>query len=200
MDYGRIYGELIAARRPMPPSGYLEVHHIVPRFEGGSNDPKNLIRLSARDHIFAHLLLAKWKGGKHWVALYRTFGNITRRGIPTAQQIRIAALAKEKALKGNTFGSGRRTAATRARISAARKGMKFSKETRAKISQARTGRFPSSQTRARMSRSRIGKSPSAETRAKMSKSFTGRRHTPEAKLKMSEAAKTREAKRKEVNV
>lgn len=38
---------------------YFEKHHIVPRCFGGSNNPDNLINLTAREHYIAHLLL--WK-------------------------------------------------------------------------------------------------------------------------------------------
>lgn len=64
MDYGRIYKEFIADRRfKEPSSGDFDVHHIVPRSLGGSNEPDNLIRLVPQDHIFAHALLAKIHGG-----------------------------------------------------------------------------------------------------------------------------------------
>jgi len=39
-------------------SGYTEMHHIVPRSIGGT-EGTNLIKLSARHHFIAHLLLAK---------------------------------------------------------------------------------------------------------------------------------------------
>lgn len=61
MDYQRIYGEFIADRIARPPahSEYVEVHHILPRCMGGTDDPGNLIRLRPEDHFFAHVLLAK---------------------------------------------------------------------------------------------------------------------------------------------
>lgn len=36
---------------------YLETHHIVPRHRGGGNEPTNLIRLSRKNHILAHMYL-----------------------------------------------------------------------------------------------------------------------------------------------
>ena len=35
----------------------LEVHHIIPKRLGGSNELKNLVLLSADDHVYAHFLL-----------------------------------------------------------------------------------------------------------------------------------------------
>lgn len=37
--------------------GYSEVHHIIPRSEGGLDDDDNLVRLTAREHYIAHKLL-----------------------------------------------------------------------------------------------------------------------------------------------
>lgn len=36
---------------------YTERHHIIPKYMGGSNDSSNIIRLTYRQHILAHLLL-----------------------------------------------------------------------------------------------------------------------------------------------
>lgn len=44
---------------PVPNDEYGERHHIVPRSEGGTDDNENLVRLTAREHYIAHLLLAK---------------------------------------------------------------------------------------------------------------------------------------------
>lgn len=61
MDYIRIYEAFIKDRRAKGPTltGYTERHHVLPRSMGGDNDPGNLIDLTAEDHFFAHLLLAK---------------------------------------------------------------------------------------------------------------------------------------------
>jgi hypothetical protein len=39
--------------------GYTENHHILPESMGGSNEPSNMIKLSAREHFIAHWML--WK-------------------------------------------------------------------------------------------------------------------------------------------
>ena len=73
MDYGRIYRDFIADRRRIEPTleGYTEKHHILPRALGGGNEAENLIRLTAEDHFFAHLLLAKMHGRGMWIAVRR---------------------------------------------------------------------------------------------------------------------------------
>lgn len=73
MDYGRIYREFIADRRGREAdlTGYFERHHVVPKSRGGTDAASNIIRLTAEDHFFAHLLLAKMHGGGLWMAVRR---------------------------------------------------------------------------------------------------------------------------------
>lgn len=58
-----MYTELIQYRRdnPLKKCGdvYTELHHVVPKCLGGSNKSSNLIRLTFKEHLFAHKLLAK---------------------------------------------------------------------------------------------------------------------------------------------
>lgn len=46
------------SKKSYPAGTYLEKHHIIPRFlnGNGSDDPKNIIYLSFKDHIQAHLI------------------------------------------------------------------------------------------------------------------------------------------------
>ncbi len=39
---------------------YVELHHIIPRSLGGSNEADNLVCLTAREHCIAHLLLCRF--------------------------------------------------------------------------------------------------------------------------------------------
>lgn len=61
MNYRKVYKTLVDNRlaAPLPKEEYGEEHHIVPVAEGGSDDASNKVRLSAREHYIAHLLLAK---------------------------------------------------------------------------------------------------------------------------------------------
>lgn len=42
---------------------YTEVHHILPRYAGGTDDVDNLVRLSYKQHVFVHKLW--WKSTGH---------------------------------------------------------------------------------------------------------------------------------------
>lgn len=64
MNYEKIYNQLIekCKVRGLDKSkyeGYYEIHHIVPRCLGGSNEKDNLVMFTGREHFIAHMLL--WK-------------------------------------------------------------------------------------------------------------------------------------------
>ena len=40
----------------LDPNLYCEKHHIIPKFEGGNDDPSNLVFLSYNDHVIAHYI------------------------------------------------------------------------------------------------------------------------------------------------
>ena len=62
--FKKIYDKLIETRKSRgldkkSISFYTEAHHIIPRCLGGSDSEENLVLLSFREHIIAHLLLAR---------------------------------------------------------------------------------------------------------------------------------------------
>lgn len=64
MNYENIYNALVekAKVRGLDKSqheGYFEIHHIIPKCLGGSDDKENLVMFTAREHVFAHICL--WK-------------------------------------------------------------------------------------------------------------------------------------------
>ena len=62
MNHQKTYDRLIEkarARGLTRKDCYVESHHVVPRAEGGGDEPGNLVNLTAREHYVAHLLLAK---------------------------------------------------------------------------------------------------------------------------------------------
>lgn len=59
MDYGKHYNNLISRARNRKLVGRCERHHIIPKCMGGSNHRSNLVDLSYKEHIVAHLLLTK---------------------------------------------------------------------------------------------------------------------------------------------
>ena len=59
MDYKKHYDLLIDRGRNRNLEGYKETHHVLPRCLGGTDDPDNLVDLTAEEHFLAHQLLVK---------------------------------------------------------------------------------------------------------------------------------------------
>lgn len=71
-------------------TSYTEIHHIIPRSFGGSNDKSNLIKLLVREHYVVHLLLPKMVSGQHkykmQVALWNMMIKSDKRHMPNNKQ------------------------------------------------------------------------------------------------------------------
>jgi hypothetical protein len=210
MDYGRIYGEFIADRKAREGglTGYVERHHIVPRALGGSDDPENIVRLTAGDHFFAHLLLAKHLGGSMWYALNamveglaiggraadHSYATRARRHYEVAK--RMFAVEHSRRMKGVFKGAAHpmygkpcspvALEKLKARLASGLNPM-ASPGARARVSAALKGRVFTDEHREKIAASRRGKRLSAETCAKMSAYRTGRKMAPETIAKVAAA-------------
>lgn len=91
MDYKRIYNELITnALNRDRPDCYLERHHIIPRSRGGT-DYNNIVLLTAREHLLAHILLAKIGDINQWASVqcfFNTPNNPERKKLRQKKWIR----------------------------------------------------------------------------------------------------------------
>ena len=61
--YSIWYYNIINRAKSRISAEYTEKHHIIPKSLGGSNDPSNLISLTAKEHFICHLLLTKMTVG-----------------------------------------------------------------------------------------------------------------------------------------
>lgn len=59
MNYSKVYTDLIEKARKRTIECYTEMHHIIPRCMGGTDDRENLVALTAEEHYLAHQLLVK---------------------------------------------------------------------------------------------------------------------------------------------
>jgi hypothetical protein len=71
--YTRIYYNIISSRMPPSLEEYVEIHHIIPRSLGGTNNKNNLIMLTAREHFIMHRLLCKMTEGLNRAKMYYAF-------------------------------------------------------------------------------------------------------------------------------
>lgn len=57
------YFRLVDRARGRELDGYSERHHVLPKCMGGTDDSTNIVRLTAREHYIAHLLLCRMTDG-----------------------------------------------------------------------------------------------------------------------------------------
>jgi hypothetical protein len=100
MDYKKVYDALIEKRRVRQPLNKdekgCENHHIVPRSEGGTNVSENIIRLTVKEHIFAHQLLARiYDDQSSWFAAHLMLSMNKNN-----KCLRLAAIARKKMADG----------------------------------------------------------------------------------------------------
>lgn len=201
MNYQKIYDDLIESARLRPDvpflNGYTETHHILPKSMGGSNEPHNLVKLTAREHFVAHWLLwrihrnEKMAFAFHLLCRqneYQKERYFNSRGYEIARKARIISLKGKshseerkrkisKSLKGNSNNKGK------VRSEEIKNKMKLSG-----FSKGIRNNF-------------YGKTHSEETKNKMSNSLKGRvspnkgrKLSEETKRKMSEAKKIKARK------
>lgn len=83
MNHTKIYNQLIErSKTRIPPEGYIEHHHIVPRCLGGSDDQSNIAILTPEEHFVAHVLLVKMYPNQSplWYAIHR-MATLHRKGL-----------------------------------------------------------------------------------------------------------------------
>ena len=159
MKYQKIYNNLIKSAQLNPFSGYADNHHIIPQSMGGSNDPTNLVLLSAKQHFVAHHLLYKIHRNREMTNAFFLMCNVKRGGEKfkiTVKQYQILREEKRQCQKDSMTGQPSRA-----------KGKKWSEESKAKLSATNTG----------------------HTRGNGGAHFKGKHHTEENKRKISERRK-----------
>lgn len=140
-------------------------HHIIPKHDGGTNDPDNLVYMTPAEHGEAHrVLFEKYGRWQDKLAMNGLMGNVTTEEL-RIERVRQAHLGKPGGMLGK----------------------KHSDETKRKMSIAHTGsKNPNpmtEQARRNISVAHIGQKRSEETKAKMRASQAARRakETPEVR-------------------
>jgi hypothetical protein len=146
--YKQWHDNIIANGKKRKLIGYKEVHHILPKSLGGSNDKSNLVELTAREHFLVHLLLCKFTLGQAKMKMSYAFHAMC------------------------SFKNARRYNKVNSRlVEKIRSNFKFTKEHRQKISKAQIGN-----KRAVGNKNNLGRKFSKETRLKMSKARMGNKN------------------------
>lgn len=148
MNYLKIYNNLINKGKNRQLEGCGELHHILPRCLGGTNEPYNLVKLTLEEHFLAHLLLVK---------VY-----------PKSNSIVFAAHMMLNRTK-NTRNTNKKYSELRRKFYKANKEKVVSIETRKKISESQIGKKASENTKTKMSESHKGKVLSKDHKNNLSK-------------------------------
>jgi hypothetical protein len=187
--YTKWYFKIIVNSKQRNITNYCEIHHIIPRSLGGSDENNNLAKLTAREHFVCHLLLTKMTAGHEQKLMQFAVGKFIQ--IAPTQDRKFTSWEYKK---------------IRENISKARTGRKHSEETKKKMSRNMKGRIPwnkgitglvhSAESNKKRSETLKGKSISETHRknislGKIGKSsgMKGKTHSNETKEKMSKNMK-----------
>jgi hypothetical protein len=197
MNYNKTYLLLIEkAKSRFEYDGYFEIHHIQPRSLGGSNDPDNLVKLTAKEHYVAHLLLAKIYGGPMVTAAWMMTNT---RGKRSSSRM-YARLREDHANRMSIINTGKRHSAdTKKKMSENQQGKILSGETKKKISDSHTGKVKSKKHLENISKSLKDSKAHKEQLKKLHESLKGKSNSHKGKTHSSEHIAKRVGKRKENN-
>lgn len=166
MNYALVYESLINTRRnrQLDINEYYEVHHIIPRSMGGSNEKENLIHLTAREHYIAHRLLYKIHNNSKMAAawFFMCTGDIKGRETYSSKHYERARKAHSKHMKKTMKGSGNHFY-----------GKQHTNESKAKIGKANKNRVKSQTEIDNWVKKVASKPKNAQHRKKLGKSKKG---------------------------
>lgn len=143
MNYKKIHDQIISrAKSRKIPDCYCEMHHIIPKSMGGSDNPENIAVLTAREHFIIHWLLMKIHRNKQMVYAFhcmtRPVGNGRTRY--TSHSFKYAREAFAKWISENRSGKNNPLYGITGKDHP-HYGMKRSKKTRKNISIAAKKRY-----------------------------------------------------------
>jgi hypothetical protein len=202
--YKKWHDNIIANAQSRVLKGYKEVHHILPKSLGGSNDKSNLVELTAREHFLVHLLLCKFTVGRAKHKMLYAFNAMSSMRYDKRKyklHSRTAGVLRKEfyqSLKGRKDSPETRLKKS-LRFQGKNNpnyGKKFSVEHKRKLSEAKKGKKHilfgkkhKPETIEKMINKKLGKKHTKETRLKMSKSRLGKTLSKNARKKISEFLK-----------
>jgi hypothetical protein len=166
MNYQKIYDQIIEraikGNRQKGKDVYYEAHHIIPKFLEGSNEQKNLVLLTAREHYICHRLLTRLYPGNR-KAIY-TFWMMSTGGNRAQPRYRPSSRVYEEAKELYKLSDRSQSQESKDKKSKTMQGKpsnmlgkSHSKEAIEKIKQSNRGKKRSDITKSKMSESKRGK-------------------------------------------
>lgn len=154
--YHKWYHQIVEHRKANIAEGYTEKHHIILRSLGGTDDPNNLVILTAREHFICHRLLTKMITGSDRIKMLRALNAFS-----------IGSKKNPRRLTSKQYAIARAAYVPRT-------DYVHSIETRSKISKALRGKIEPEERNAKRSATLKGRTLSEEHRINLSKSLKGR--------------------------
>lgn len=124
--YTRVYFGIIERAKTRELDSYFESHHIIPKSLGGTNDKRNLVNLTAREHFICHLLLTKMVISENKRKMHYALWMMLKGNKNQERNFKISSKTYSK-IKENYAESVRKS----------KTGRRLSVETKLKISQAK---------------------------------------------------------------
>lgn len=134
MNYRQHYDILILRARDRNINGYAEKHHILPKCLGGTNSKENIVKLTAREHFVAHLLLVKIYPDN--IKIKFALRAMTKLQSKSHMNNRLFSKLREEK---NLHVGLKRSDETKRKISESLKGRKHSEEAKKNMSEAHKG-------------------------------------------------------------
>ena len=160
MNYKKIYNSIVSRAKNRKLNSYKEKHHIIPKCLGGSDDIKNIVELTAKEHFVCHLLLCEiypkensLKSARWAMTCFKSKNHNRGYRVSASQYDRIKT---EMALL--KIGK-KRTIDIKEKISNTMKGRKLSDEQKRKISESMKGKQKSDEWKIKQSLSKKGQIP-----------------------------------------
>jgi hypothetical protein len=157
MNYLKIYNQIVEKAQTTTRDCYVEKHHIIPRCMGGSNDPENIVKLTAREHYICHWLLAKtYNTKKLWGAFAMLCVSSTKhQRLTNSKLFERARIARSKASSGSGNGMYGKPSACKSHTPETKEKMRLAKLGKPRIQTVK--RPPASQeTKDRISKAKLG--------------------------------------------
>ena len=173
--YSKWYFGIINNAKNRVLTGYCENHHILPKSIGGSNDPKNLVKLTAREHFICHYLLTKMTAGTDLMKMRKALRYMScipekMNGLRYVPNSRIFEIVRKEAGLANV---GNKEIAQK--ISASHKGKVLSEEHKLAISEGLKGTVKSKEASEKSRIAQQGKPKSHEHKQKLVRAWVARK-------------------------
>lgn len=168
-------------------NGYYEKHHIIPKCMGGKNNKENLVLLTAKEHLLAHMILFRLNPSDNLLLMSVNAMLSPGNKSNFRQKVSLSTASYYRKLYSESLKGKHHSEETKRKISESLKGRKLSKEHVESIRKRTIGKHPSEETREKMSKSHSNISD--EVREKLRIAATGKKHTEETKKKISESNK-----------